>query len=268
MQQRPFVVLAAVLGIACLATGLTAQIQILSGETFPNPAVAGNTVNLTLEATIPVYLQSGCGVKKVHQGSPAGPVVYQPFICPFILINVGPGAPATVQWPGTDNSGNPVSPGTYYLEIGYRDQATSTLQPLAFFPVRVVAPGPSTEPVLDTTSPTNMGTSLGLSINAPANANDFYVVMASLTTNVGLPLGPFGHLALDQDILFNLSFPNPDPALFTNFQGILDGNGQTTAPSMYLPVVPALQYSNIAFHAAILGSNTVILTNPISRTLH
>jgi len=251
----------AVLVIA-LGAGLGAQ-QILSGETSPNPAPLGSTISLTVQASIPVYLQSGCGLNAVHQGSPGGPIVYQPFICPAIIIPVGPGSPYTIQW----QPGSNVTPGTYYIEVGYRDQATFTLQPPAFFPVRIDGPAAPGGPVLATTGPVMLGGTVSFTIDEPSAPNDLYVLAAAFSTNQGQPLGPLGHLALDQDILWNLSFPVPHPALFQNFQGILDGNGHTGAPQMFIPAVPALQYTNIAFHGAVFTGGTVLLTNPISRTI-
>ena len=48
-----------------------------------------------------------------------------------------------------------------------------------------------------------------------------YVVAASLTTNTGLNAGGGLFVSLDPDPVFALSFPVPNPFLFTGFQGTL-----------------------------------------------
>ena len=237
--------------------------QGLSATISPNPAPQGSPITITYEASTMVYLSNGCGLTSVHQGSPAGPAVYTPFICTLQIILLGPGLPASVQWQGLDNSGNPVAPGTYYVRVVAYVNGTGAQLPPSYFPVRIDPPPPTpVGPILNMVGAPTRGQTLQLTINDPAEPFGTYFLAASLTTNQGLTISPTQHLALDQDILWNLSYPNPHPALFLNTLGTLDFYGYTAAPNVFIPNLANLQGWPIAFHAVVIGSTGLKLTNP------
>lgn len=254
----------AFIGLVCALLATSARAQILSASATVNPTSTGSTVNWVVEATQPVTLTSGCGFTSIHQGSPTGPIVFQPFICPFILITVGPNGPYTIGWSGTNGSGQPVPAGTYYVKIdGNLVSGGSTT---GYFPVRIDAPA-TAEPTLQMNGAVTRGQSTGFTINGEANA--LYFMFASLTTNVGIDAPGFPHFALDTDFLFNLTTPVPHPNFFANWIGALDATGQTTAPQITIPNLPGAGLIGLpmAFQAVIVGTSTQF-TNPVTASLN
>lgn len=241
---------------AVLVASAAAQTPILlSASATQNPLPINTIGALTVEATVPCNLVSGCGIIEVRQGSPTGPVVYSPFICPLILINVGPGAPWTVQWPGT------ATPGTYYVRIDYRDNATFTLQPPAWFPVRVDDPANVTDPVLTSSGSITGGSTTTFNLSDPANAGATYIFAASQTTNTGFYPVPSTHVALDMDFVFNLSYPLAWPGIFNNFVGNLDANGDSNNVSINVPVGVINAGGPAAVQAGVLGTGGITVSN-------
>jgi hypothetical protein len=253
---------------ACgLITAIVGAQTLLSGATSPNPAPLGASISLRLEATATAGLASGCGFLSIRQGSPAGPVVYSPFICPAIFIIVSPGGPYTAGWSGLDSVGNPVPAGLYFFEVGYSDGA-GVAQPNAFFPVRIDDPAAPPQPVLTVTGTGAAGTTLNLDINSPADAGSPYIFAASFTTNTGFTVPPGVFVVLDMDVLFGLAFPTPTPGLFSNLSGTLDANGQTFSPgTVSIPNVPGLLGYPVAFQAVLVTVAGLGTTNPVTLSL-
>jgi hypothetical protein len=112
--------------------------------------------------------------------------------------------------------------------------------------------------------------SVPLQITADATeGGSLYHVLASLTSNTGLDVSPLERLDLDQDLLFDLSFPVHHPALFTSGQGTLDATGSTTAPAMHIPNVPALQGYPLKIQALLLGGPCgICFTNTLSFAIY
>ncbi|MAG57621.1 MAG: hypothetical protein CMJ83_15115 [Planctomycetes bacterium] len=259
--MRPFFSLVIFLFIV---VPVCAQGMLLCGEATPNPAAQNQVVSVTVSATQPGSLASGCGIIAVRQDSPFGPIVYQPSICPAIFITVGP-PPATVtlQW-STAVPGGFLQPGMYYIQVDYRDQNFGPAQ-TTHFPVRIDALGTPPPPILSRTSAPVRGTTMGLSINAPGFGGSSYLLAASFQTNVGFTLPTGLRIALDQDALFPFSFPAANPFLFPNFLGNLDASGNTNAPAVNLPNLPVLNGFPLAIQGALFNSmGALTLTNPIT----
>ncbi|MCA9319860.1 MAG: hypothetical protein KDB53_03950, partial [Planctomycetes bacterium] len=93
-----------------------------------------------------------------------------------------------------------------------------------------------------------LGTAHNLRLCAPGRPNSLYLVLASLTSNVGQPIpGCTSTLPLDPDFLFNLIISG-SPAIapyFPNVVGVLNSNGFSNAPLIFTPNDPALAGASI-----------------------
>lgn len=243
-----------------LVCAATAHAQALHGVFSPAIPLAGTTVvvRMTNGSTQNAVLSSGCGYNAVVSGSPAGPIAFQPFICPLILITIAPcgSRNLNLNLPAT------LTPGTYYVRVDYRLNGAGPLMQ-DFLPFDV---GGGNKPVLSSTSVPQLGTIYDANINAPLWPSAIYFGAASFTTNTGIPLPPSNFIALDFDLLFQLSFPAPDPFLFNNLQGVLDMAGQTSVPlQVIIPNVPVLLWQGITLQAALVDtSGNVGITNPLN----
>ena len=261
-------ILAFSLVLAVAAAGSVSAQPFLSGEATPNPATPGAQVSISITGSTVIQLLSACPIA-VNQGSPAGPDVQGPIGCTLQIVYVGPGMPPhTAGWSVAPGQ----APGDYFIKIGGFDNVTQAYLE-GFFPVRVDAPG-SVLPVLSkTTGPVINGSTVGLSIASPGTPNATYVLAASLTNNVGQTLSATQHLALDNDVLYNLSIPGPNP-LFTNQLGNLDGAGDANA-AMFVPASPLILGWPISFQGAVLLTvplpgvvDSFALTTPLSHIIN
>lgn len=243
--------------LALVASGVSGQDQ-LSAVATQNPLPINTVGQIAIECTGTATLSSGCGIIEVRQDSPTGPVVYQPFICPLLLIIVGPGAPYTAQWPGT------ATPGMYYIRIDYTDMATSTFQ-TAWFPVRVDDPAGTNGPVLTSSGSITGGMTTAFDLSSPADAGSIYIFGASMTTNQGFFANPTTHVALDMDGIFNLSYPAAWPNIFNNFVGTLDANGNSNGVSINVPLGVLTPGGPAAVQSVVLtAGGGLSLSNPLT----
>ncbi len=217
------------------AAGVHAQTPLLSCQISPNPAVPGMALTYTVEATVVGALQTGCGISEIRQGSPSGPIVWQPFFCPLILIPVGPGAPWTGTFQTLANNGSPLAPGTYYAIINWNGQGA--LQPAGCFPFRLDGAVGYPDPVLSASGNLVGGQTTTFTLSSPTDPGALYICAASMTTCTGWLLPNGSHVALDMnDPVFPLSYPVPLPGVFNGFSGVLDGSGSTSAISVSVPL--------------------------------
>jgi len=256
--------LALSMSLILLVCGLGAA-QFVSAEVSPNPVAAGQPIAIKIEATTPSDIMPGCGFAAIHAGSPAGPIVYQPFICPSLRILVGPGGSYTAKWNALVNN-QPLTPGDYYVQILWRPVSNPGKAWSHWVPFRVDPVSGPTLPVLSTTTAAQRGQTLLVKLSSPSQVSASAILAASLTTNTGLNLSPSQHLALDLDFLFYLSFPVPNPFLFTNFQGVLNVKGELVG-AIQIPNVPTLQGAQIAVQGVVIDKNGVTLSNGITRII-
>jgi len=262
--SKSFVLLALMVALV-LSAHAGAQ---LSAEVAQNPIPQGQLVKLNISASLPATLRLACPLD-VRQGSPNGPVVWTVGPCILLLVNVGPGISyGNMAWPGTDNSNQPVAPGTYYIRIGWRPQSSSQPWIDHFVPVRIDPKTGPTDPILSTTTTAARGQALNMNLIAPPqNAGNTYIAAAAFTTNTGFSIAPFEHIAVDPDPLLFLSLIQLPP-IFSNFSGNLDKNAQAN-PSMFIPNISSLQGAQIAVQALVVDSqNMRHYSNPITRIIN
>jgi hypothetical protein len=253
--MRPIVLL------ALLANALPSQ-GLVSGQVSTNPVMPGQTVTFTVTnaSSQSLNLGSGCAYAAVRQGLPSGPIVYNP-ICTTILVNLPPCG--TVTTPYTPAAG--LAPGLYWFQVRYLTGPSSVAGANImneYFPFHVLDP---TQPVLFEVAPARVGQDLILGLSAPAQPGGVYVAAASYTSNVGFAAGPTQYVGLDLDWLFALSFPAPDPFLFSNFQGGIDPFGNAPPIVVHVPNLPALVCKPLHVQVAVLGSTgPFVLSNPMN----
>ena len=237
---------------------------LLSCQVSPNPATPGQGLTFAIQATIPGYLQSGCGINEIRMGSPTGPIVWQPFICPFLLILVGPGSSSYASHPGTSAGGAAFAPGPYYAIINWNSGGVA--QPSGAFPFRVDDPTAPPLPVLSSAGGLAGGQTTTLTLTSPADPGGFYIAAASMTTNTGWFLPGGGHVALDLgDPIFSLSYPTPLPNVFGGFSGSLDASGSTSAISISVPASVVAVGTPGAIQAAIIdATGNIKLANALT----
>lgn len=247
---------------AALATPLTAQ--IMSAEISPQTAQPGQNITLTIRPNQPVQLLSGCAATSIRDDINGNMVTF--YGCPLIIVNLPACGSYSQTWNQQDQFGNNVPPGTYWFEVGYFPQSGGLVS--EWFCFRIEAPA-TNPPTLSANGPIQQGMSTVFDINSPTTPGGFYIMFASLTSNTGIPFGN-DRLCLDDDIVLAQSFPTPNPAVFTNFQGFLDGTGFTTGIGVTMPVFPG-GASCVPFHTQALifdfVTNSLSVTNGITHTI-
>ncbi len=252
--------------ISLLVAGVMLQAQSLDVAISPNPAPLGATIAITANsATSNVYTPFGCLVSAIRQGSPTGPVV-RSFPCTYLgalIPQCGPGAtPRTSQWNQTV-TGGVATPGLYYAVISTTAGLYGPALPNQFYAI-TIAPTP-TDPTLSLGAPATQGTLVPITLNAPANPFDVYILGLSGSTNVGILTGG-AFVSLDFDALLPLSIDGSLPQVFQNFYGSLDGSGQANSVGLNIPSIPSLACTPLFLQGVILpsGSPTILTSNVVT----
>lgn len=230
-----------------VARPATAQ---LAAEVVPNILFKGAPVTLTLteyQGKECTFLD-GCIVKEARVGRPDGPTVWVATLCPDILVPVPPHGSITTTWIPADNEGNVLPPETYWLRVSYWEMEFGMRH--QWYPVTWMAN--LSQAMLIRWSGAVIGQPAVMSLRATMFDASPYVVAASTTTDTGFPLfGGYLHAGLDRDALFGVSFPNPDPALFSNFQGTLDTAGYAAGITVHIPAIPELAGHGFSVQALV-----------------
>lgn len=200
-----------ILALALLALPATAQ---LGGTPkawplgCPVPATLANDGQTTIETTPCMPLVTDA----------AGNLLYLP-LCLQVVLFLQPGDTYTSYWNQTDGSGQQVPPGVYYVNGRPYDlgAASCAIQPLG--------------------SPF-VGATRSIELCAPGHAGQVYVLGASTSAALGIPLGCGNTFPLDATALLTASLS--DTATFTSFVGVLDAFGRTNEPAISVPMDPSL----------------------------
>ena len=261
----------AILSIAMLVSSIPVSAQTLNATVSPNPVLVGQSVTLSITDAqgLGSQLPSGCVVTSVTQGGPSG-IGTEVLNGVFCTANIVPipscasGQALSQQWSGNTATG-PAPAGRYWFNVTFWDVGFTTLRTESF-PFTIVAA--ASAPTLSTLTPPIVGTNFTMQIASPADAGSSYICASSATTNVGIPLGT-SRIGLDPDALFLLTFPNPLPGVFTNYQGTLDASGNSPAIGINLPNFTPLQCLSIATEAVIIpsGGGAPKLTNTLHSTI-
>ena len=258
-MSRTFLALAATIMVAA-----TASAQIMSAEISPPSARPGQPITLTVSPNQPVTLSTGCAATSIRDDINGNHVTF--YACPLILVNLAPCATYSQTWNQQDQFGNQVPPGTYWFEVSYFTSAGSFQQEWFCFRIEAANSNP---PTLRSLGPLVQGTTTLFEIDSPSSAGSFYLVLASLTSNTGLPFGA-DRLCLDNDVVLAQTVPVPNPAAFINFQGFLDPSGFAGGIAVNMPSFPP-GVSCIPFHTQAilvdLGLGTAEVTNGITHTI-
>lgn len=263
------------IALVVLSSTLVAQPTLLSGSFDQNPVAPGSTAMLRVSATAQVGLFTGCGLNAVRAGSPTGPIVFQPFICPLIFLSTGPGATVLVRVPTSDGRGNNFPAGTYFVEVGGTDN--NGRRSISHFPFRIDDPAATPQangPVLTgnvagTTGPNPTaatGGTIDLTVSAPWAPGSVYFLACSSTTNVGIPVGS-DFIALDPDLVFSLNFPTVlVPSVFQGFLGAI-GPAGTASAAIVVPPAVLPQGFPLAVQGVVIDASGGAITNPVSISL-
>lgn len=118
-----------------------------------------------------------------------------------------------------------------------------------FFGMCSTAPAISARAEIFAEGAAKVGTTYGMVIYSPADANANYYCFCSASVQNGIDLDGLGTLQLDADTLFWVSALNVAP--FTNFAGTFDAFGQGM-PSVAVPALPQLVGLTLYFQAVAL----------------
>ncbi len=215
----------------------------IAGTTTPDPAVGGGTVTLTLSAVSgTIHLPSSQGFTSVRSGSPTGPIVPCGCFSLPVIVTVNACQSYSTTWVAP----TVILPETFWFEVVYYDAAWS--QFTEFFPVTVNTAGP----VLNEFSGALLGSWWQLALSAPGSAGMPYAAVASFTTNSGIAVPGIGFIALDNDVLFQLTLANALPGYSLNLQGVLDMQGASPPIALFIPQLPQLACMALHMQAAVL----------------
>ena len=244
--------------------------QNTSAEFSPNPAPPGVQIDfVATDATgSGLFLPSGCTWLEVRQGSPSGPVIDhlpQGTGCGAALVPIAANGSFGVSWNQIDtNTGLQVAPGTYWYRVSTLADVSSPIVQ-EWFCISIQDPS---DPTLRALTPAKAGQALALDIVAPTEPGAAYVTVASFTSNNPIVLTTGLPTCIDQDSLFSLSFPVPNPAVFTGFQGTLDAFGTAAGISVAIPASPVVNFQPLVLQAAVIGGpGGLRLTNAQSFTV-
>lgn len=227
--------------------------QPISGVVSPAVVSPGQQATLTITAVQNVNLPTPCVFQDVRMGSPTGPSFIQ-ILCLQVITPLNAGNSMSATW-------TPPQTGTFWFQvpvIGFPDQ---------FFCLEVRSQT-SQSPVLTAGTTAQVGQDLVMSLSASQLPGASYIAAASLTSNTGISLGGTT-LCLDQDLLFALSFPIPNPSVFSNFTGVTDAVGNAGGLTIHIPNVTALTWIPLKAQAAVIDPATLapVFTNGLAFTI-
>lgn len=239
----------AVLAVAVLAAAAAgAPGQGIAMEITPNPAPPQSQVLIKVTATSPsgvTFPYTNCLFSTIHTGPTQPPIPLLLSLCSPSTLTLAPCQSATQTFTLQPN----LTAGDYWFKFRYFNGSSTTLTTEWC----VLTVQGQTTATLNNLTPALVGSNLDIQLSDtnPASPNaSLYLTAASLTTNSG-QFGAPPVVALDNDILFNLSFPAPNPTLFINFQGLLDGSGQALM-TLPIPNVSQLACTPLHFQAVVV----------------
>lgn len=215
------------------------------------PAGGVTWITVSNETLVNFDLPSPC---PFHVTDPLfGAQIYAP-ACPGVLQTIAAGASYTVPWRLHDDFGVAVPAGTYLVTVQLGGSAVSGY-------VQVSAAAASGVAALGAFS---QGHARTIAMTAPSEAGSTYVVAAAFGDAVGTVFcGGMIPLDLDPLLLFSTT---PGNGVFFNTVGVLDANGETTAPFVLVPPLPPLPggFVSIRIAGAILDPTSACPIRSVS----
>lgn len=206
-----------------LVAGTASAQIVVNGTVGPNPVPVGCDVSITVSNDQPgSFSTTPCPYRVFDAGMN---LVFDPACTPAAIL-MGPYGWSTSYWDQRDQAGQPVAPGTYFVEVSY-DFGPPTMH-------QVVIGGTQAGIVLEgraTIGQTLGGQPRNFYLCAPGDAGFPYLMAGSFSAAAGTPTcaGPF---PLDFDALTALGLGG---GVFGNFTGVLGPDGTSTAPTLPLP---------------------------------
>jgi hypothetical protein len=232
--------------------------QAISGTITPTIANPGQTVTLAVTGVQAVTLPDPCIPDDIRVGGPGGTIIVPGIFCIQVLQPLGIGQVVSGTWTVPSNA----APGAYWMRVRYFDAVGVVDE---YFCLEVRTP-PGSGPTVAAQSVAQVGQTLSLSLADPSAAGFNYLMAASFTSTVGIPLGP-SLLCLDPDVLFGLTFPTPLPGIFNGFQGTLDATGTAGPISIVIPNDPGLAYFPIKIQAVVPTTALFGISNTLNLTI-
>ena len=246
----------------CFLLSSTAVAQPPVYVVNPDSAPPGVSRTLTVTGSAPVTLSwSNCYYSTFHDND-AGRTMTFAFGFASICSPGGPSLAPGQSVSTTFNVPGSVPPGTYWLKCLYNQGGQTFIEKWVDFHVA----GPN-DPLLSAPAPT-WGAPWALTLSYPADPSAAYVAVASLGQNNRIAGGGL-ILSVEQDFLFDLSFPSPNPLLFTGFGlGGLNAAGTATLSMNLPPVVGFILGVHVqAALIPVITPGPVILSNCVDAAI-
>ncbi|MCA9319861.1 MAG: hypothetical protein KDB53_03955 [Planctomycetes bacterium] len=209
-----------------LVSVAAAQVAAVVG---PSTAPIGCNVRITISNDTNSVVGSGACPFTVSDAT--GAMVFAPQICTLNLIPIAPGGEATFLWNQATNAGVQVPAGSYTVNVQIPNGGGITSHPLTI----------GGTAGMGQLGVQRLGTAHNLILCAPNRPNRLFLALASLSSSFGQPIpGCTLVLPLDPDFLFNLVISGSPEVLpyLPNLVGVLNANGESTAPMVITPNNP------------------------------
>lgn len=208
--------------IVLLAPAAGAQVASIVG---PQIAPPDCPIITAISNDGPASVVTGVCTTAVRDAA-TGEIVFDPFLCPAIGQIIPPGGTYIETWNQLDNSGEPVPPGDYLVDVVLPSGAMET------HPITIGG----ADAALAALGVPKIGTTRKYRLCSPQDAGFPYLLMASGSMGAGLPTCEGTPLFLTPDDVFQLSLSTP--GTFQNFFGNLGATGFSSSPQIALPVNP------------------------------
>lgn len=162
-------------------------------------------------------------------------------------VSLQPGEISVTTWPQTDQAGNPVLPGNYFLDAPNGLMVTVGQVQTSIAPLGSL----------------RHGRTRGLQLCSPQDPGERYLLLASTSMSTGFATCG-GQVPLDETRILLASVANP--VVFQRFTGRLDANGLSSDPAVAIPDNPQLAGTRLHFVFLVLDPQAPCRVKRISET--
>ena len=224
--------LAVFLAVLLVGAPLTAQLSV---SVLPQPGSFGGTYDVMLgnKTGLSVDFLDGCFVNQARAGSSEGPLLWEPWACPDVVITLPDQGSLETTWTAVDLEGHPLPAGPLALRISYQPAGTPSL--VHQWILLQHAPA---LPVLHPLGGARVGERTIMQLSLQDRPGAFYVTALSMGAT-SQPFAPNAFLLVPDQLLV-LSLQAPQNAFFQNLQGNLDSDGIAWNIGVQVPLEPSL----------------------------